>query len=82
MKLFVAILIDLFDFTVGRALFAAPFAGEIIGCTVGYLLYGPKALMYAMEALDPTEQIDGFIPTATLIGLAHRREQQEKAGAT
>lgn len=79
MKLFIAILIDLFDFTVGRVLFAVPFSGEIIGCAVGYVLYGPKSLMYALEALDPTEQIDGFIPTATLIGLAHRKEQQEKA---
>jgi len=64
--------------TVGRVLFAVPFSGEIIGCAVGYALYGPKAFYYAFEILDPTEQIDGFIPTATLIGLAHNREQREK----
>lgn len=71
MKLFFSILIDLFDFTIGRALFAVPFSGELIGIFFGYLLYGPSAFYYALEALDPTEQIDGFIPTATLIALAH-----------
>ena len=76
MKLFIAILIDLFDFTVGRVLFAVPFSGEIIGCAVGYVMFGPRALLYALEALDPTEQIDGFIPTATLIALAHQRDTE------
>lgn len=77
MKLFFAILIDLFDFTVGRVLFAAPFSGEIIGCAAGYVLFGPRAFYYALEALDPTEQIDGFIPTATLIALSHQKAEQE-----
>ena len=76
MKLFIAILIDLFDFTIGRFLFAVPFSGEIIGVTVSYLMFGPKALYYALEALDPTEQIDGFIPTATLIALAHHADKE------
>ena len=76
MKLFFSILIDLFDFTIGRALFAVPFSGEIIGVAASYLMYGPAALYYALEALDPTEQIDGFIPTATLIALAHRKAEQ------
>lgn len=78
MKLFVAILVDLFDFTVGRALFAVPFSGEIIGTAVCYAMFGPRALLYAAETLDPTEQIDGFIPTATLIALAHQRDEHER----
>lgn len=69
MKVFFSILIDIFDFTVGRVLFAIPFSGEIIGIFFGYLMYGPRAFWYALEALDPTEQIDGFIPTATLIAI-------------
>ena len=81
MKLFIAILVDIFDFTIGRFLFAVPFSGEIIGVAICYCMFGPKALFYALEALDPTEQIDGFIPTATLIALAHQKEEQGKLGA-
>ncbi len=72
-KFVVCLMFDLFDFTIGRFLFAVPFAGEIVGCVVGYLMFGPGAFAYALEALDPTEQIDGFIPTATLIALAARK---------
>lgn len=70
-------MVDLFDMTAGRLLFATPFAGEIIGVTVGYIMFGSKAFYYALEAIDPTEQLDGFIPTATLIALAARRDEQE-----
>jgi hypothetical protein len=72
LKLIVSMLIDLFDMTVGRVMFATPFLGEIIGVVVGSMMFGPKAWWYALEALDPTEQIDGFIPTATLIALNSR----------
>lgn len=81
MKLFIAILVDIFDFTIGRFLFAVPFSGEIIGVVICYCMFGPKALFYALEALDPTEQIDGFIPTATLIALAHQKGEQDNLGA-
>lgn len=70
MKLAIAILVDIFDFTVGRLLFATPFAGEIIGLILGYIMFGPRAFWYAVEAIDVTEQVDGFIPTMTLIALA------------
>tara|TARA_R110000737_G_scaffold333449_1_gene351126 strand:- start:4762 stop:4995 length:234 start_codon:yes stop_codon:yes gene_type:complete len=75
MKLYIAILIDLFDFTIGRLLFPVPFSGEIVGVAICYLMFGPRAFTYALEAFDPTEQIDAFIPTATIIALAHQREQ-------
>ncbi|MEO1316742.1 MAG: hypothetical protein AAFW01_09165 [Pseudomonadota bacterium] len=77
MKLFLCILYDLFDFTVGRVMFATPFAGELLGCFVGYLMFGPRAFYYALEAIDPTEQIDGFIPTASLIAFAARKDAQK-----
>ena len=70
MKLAIAILIDILDFTIGRLLFATPFAGEIIGLILGYIMFGPRAFWYAVEAIDVTEQVDGFIPTMTLIALA------------
>lgn len=76
-KFFFCVLYDLFDFTVGRLMFATPFAGEIIGVGICYAMFGQKALLYALEAIDPTEQLDGFIPTATLIALASRRADKE-----
>ena len=43
-KLSISILIDLFDMAVGRALFAIPFSGEVIGVIAGMLMFGPKGL--------------------------------------
>ncbi|WP_428410228.1 hypothetical protein [Hyphococcus sp.] len=76
LRFLVALGVDLFDFTIGRFLFVAPFSGEIIGIVIGYALFGPKAFWYLLEALDPTEQLDGFIPTATLIALAARNDER------
>lgn len=81
LKFLISVMIDLFDMTAGRLLFATPFAGEIIGVTVGYVMFGPRAFYYALEMLDPTEQLDGFIPMATLIALAARRADKEEAAA-
>lgn len=77
----VAIAVDIFDFTIGRFLFAVPFSGEIIGVVICYCMFGPRALLYATEVLDPTEQIDGFIPAATLIAMAHNKAEREAAEA-
>ncbi len=41
-----------------------------------YLMFGPRAFTYALEALDPTEQIDGFIPTATIIALGYYKDKE------
>jgi len=68
-KLAISIAVDIFDMTIGRALFAIPFSGEIIGIVIGMMLFGAKGWFYALEALDPTEQIDGFVPTATIIAV-------------
>ena len=76
-KFIICVLYDLFDFTLGRLLFATPFAGEVVGAVLGCAMFGTRGLYYAFEALDPTEQLDGFIPTATLIALADRRARRE-----
>lgn len=81
MKLAVAILIDAFDFTVGRVLFATPFAGEVIGCAIGYAVYGPRALFYALEAIDITEQGDAVVPLMTIIAMSVKREAREAEAA-
>lgn len=80
-KLLIAVAVDVLDFTVGRFLFPIPFAGEAIGTAVIILLFGWKGVFYLVEILDPTEQIDSFVPTATLIALAVMREQKAQAAS-
>ncbi len=72
LKLFVCVLYDFLDFTLGRVLFLVPFSGELIGCALGAAMFGWHGLWYGLEAIDPTEQLDGFIPTATIIALANK----------
>jgi hypothetical protein len=78
-KLAICVLWDGIDFTVGRTLFALPFAGELLGTALATALFGKAGLFYLFESLDVTEQVDGFAPTATLIALANRPGKQ---GAT
>jgi hypothetical protein len=68
-KLLACIVYDFFDFTFGRLLFPVPFLGEIVGCALCCILFGKEGMLYGLEAIDFTEQIDGFIPAATLIAL-------------
>lgn len=77
-KLVVCIAYDLFDFSFGRLLFALPFAGEIIGCVLCGMMFGINGLLYGLEALDPTEQLDGFVPTATLIALKNKPQAEPR----
>ncbi|GIT93348.1 hypothetical protein JANAI62_37450 [Jannaschia pagri] len=77
-KFAICVFYDLFDMTAGRLLFATPFAGEIVGVLLACSLFGTKGIWYAVEAIDPTEQLDGFVPTATLIALAYRRAELEE----
>ncbi|SDH32379.1 MULTISPECIES: hypothetical protein [unclassified Nitrosomonas] len=72
LKLAVCIAYDLLDLTLGRTLFIMPFGGEIVGCALCAAMFGTNGLLYGLEALDVTEQFDGFIPTATIIALMNR----------
>jgi hypothetical protein len=71
-KFAVCIAVDLFDFTIGRLLFPVPFVGEVIGCAICASMFGWGGVFYGLEAIDFTEQLDGFIPTATIIALANK----------
>lgn len=67
-RLTLSVIIDLADFTLGRI----PVAGTLndgIGTVVLFALWGPAGLVNAWELIDITDQVDGFIPTATLIAL-------------
>lgn len=74
-KLAICMMYDSFDFTLGRALFAIPFAGELLGMALCYAMFGKQGLFYGLEAIDMTEQIDGFIPTATIIAFMNKPQK-------
>ncbi|MBL8536789.1 MAG: hypothetical protein JNM59_05240 [Hyphomonadaceae bacterium] len=67
-RLAFSIVIDLFDFTLGRV----PIFGTVnegVGTIVLLAMWGPIGLLHLGELVDVTDQVDGFIPTATLIAL-------------
>lgn len=72
LKLMLCAVYDVLDMTVGRALFPIPFLGELVGCGLCCAMFGKSSMFYGREAIDITEQIDGFIPTATIIALANK----------
>lgn len=72
LKLAVCIALDAMDMTIGRGLFLIPFSGEIVGAGLCLALFGWKGLLYGLEAGDVSEQLDGFIPTATMIAMANK----------
>lgn len=68
-RLALSVAIDVLDFTVGRAPLLGT-VGEGVGAALLFALWGWPGLAYLGEFADPTEQFDGFLPTATLIALA------------
>ena len=67
-RLAISVIMDPADFTLGRI----PILGTVedgVGGVVATALWGRAGLAYFWELADITDQIDGFIPTATLIGL-------------
>jgi hypothetical protein len=67
-RLAVSVAIDLADLTVGRLMPLIPWE-EGVGAASMTVLWGPMGLLYAAELIDFTEQLDAFIPMATLIAL-------------
>jgi len=68
LRLALCVAIDVADFTLGRAPIVGS-VGEGIGAAVLFVLWGGPGLIYLAELADPTDQLDGFAPTATLIAL-------------
>ena len=64
-RFFLCIIFDIIDFFV-----RIPGLGtlyDLIGIPVAYYLVGPLGIFYAWELLDITDQLDGFIPTMTIL---------------
>ena len=78
LKLFVAMAYDFVDFTFGRLFVVVPFSGEIVGTALCCAMFGWNGLWYLLECLDPTEEIDAFVPTATIIALRCRPKTLQK----
>lgn len=68
LRLAVSVAIDVADFTLGRVPVVGS-VGEGLGTAVLFVLWGWPGLVYLGELADPTDQLDGFLPTATLIAL-------------
>lgn len=81
-KFGICILFDLIDMTIGRVMLGVSLFSEGVTALVMFALWGPLGLFAIWEAVDITEQADGFIPTNTLIAwAAHKRHQPAPAGA-
>jgi hypothetical protein len=77
-KLAIAILLDILDFTVGRI----PGFEIIVDATLGVFavaLWGWPGLIAFWEMADPTGQIDGFVPTMTLLALSQMGRKNKSA---
>lgn len=78
MKLIIAIALDLLDFTVGRLPgFEFPFDIFLGLCAV--TLWGWPGVAAFWEIIDPTGQIDAFVPTMTLIALSQMHRTRKTA---
>jgi hypothetical protein len=77
-KLIVAVLIDVADFFIGRIPgFGTLF--DLAATALAVAMFGWKGFAYAWEVLDVTDQVDGFVPTLTLLALAEWREAKAAA---
>lgn len=74
-KFTVCVAFDLFDFTIGRLLLGVSLIGEVGTAVILFVLWGPIGLFALWEAIDVTEQLDGFVPTNTIIAIAASRKQ-------
>ena len=74
-KLTACIVIDVLDCFIGR-IPGFELIWDAVSMYIVVKLWGPVGYMYGYELLDITGQIDGFIPTATLI--ARRCIKEEK----
>jgi hypothetical protein len=79
-KLILSVALDIVDFTVGRMPgLEAPV--DILCGIAAVMMWGWPGLFAFLELADPTGQIDGFVPTLTIIALARLRADRGK-GAT
>ncbi len=77
-KLVIAVIFDLLDFTIGR-IPGFEIVFDIACGVVAVGLWGWPGLFAFAEIADPTGQIDGFVPTMTLIALSQMGKSKKKS---
>ncbi|MBL4619919.1 MAG: hypothetical protein JKX88_07465 [Marinicaulis sp.] len=75
-KLIVAIVLDVLDFTIGRIPGFELVFDAILG-VIAVALWGWPGLFAFLELADPTGQLDGFVPTMTMIALSQMGKGQK-----
>jgi hypothetical protein len=77
-KLAVAVILDILDFTIGR-IPGFELAFDVALGMAAVAMWGWAGLFAFWEIADPTGQIDGFVPTLTLIALSQMGKGQKKS---
>lgn len=75
-KFIISAIWDILDFTV----FRIPVIGtitDIISVPLTVYLWGPIGYLSAWEIVDVTDQVDGIVPTMTLIGIVSYLKQKK-----
>ena len=52
---------------------------DVALAAIAYIMWGPVGLVQLWEVADPSEQIDGFVPTMTLIALSQLGRRKKKS---
>ena len=76
-KLVIAVILDIFDFTFGRIPGFELFVDVALG-VAAVAMWGWPGLFAFWELADPTGQIDGFVPTLTMIALSQMKKGNKK----
>ncbi|MCI5045163.1 MAG: hypothetical protein MRY72_10740 [Aquisalinus sp.] len=79
-KLIAAIILDIADFTVGRILGFGT-AMDMVMVLIAFAMFGWKGLFSLWEVADLSDQVDGFVPTLTLIALSELRDGKKDKAA-
>lgn len=77
-KLVIAVILDVLDFTIGRVP-GFEIAFDLFLGAAAVAMWGWPGAFAFLEVADPTGQIDGFVPTMTLIALSQMGKGRKKA---
>lgn len=79
-KLLICVVLDVLDFTIGRIPgFEIAFDAFLAAAAVA--MWGWAGLFALWEIVDPTGQVDGFVPTMTLIAISQLGKAKRKKPA-
>lgn len=75
-KLLISVILDILDGTIGR-IPGFEIAFDLFLGATAVAMWGWPGLFAFVEVADPTGQIDGFVPTMTLIALSQMRKARK-----